>query len=103
MEELIIYLQTYAIFNIAVICWGIGYILKHFIAKLPNKYIPLILACCGLFLNIAFNQWQFTPEIILTGLGSGLVATGSFEAIRNLYEKKPEVKAPDAGTGGNNE
>ena len=88
MEEFIIFLQQYAVFPIAIICFGIGYVIKHYIAKIPNKFIPLILALCGILLNLAFNSWSITAEIILVGAGSGLAATGSFEAVRELAKKK---------------
>ena len=86
--EIMNFLQQYAVFPIAVICFGAGYVIKHYISKLPNKYIPLILGCLGLILNLAFNNFTFTFEIIITGIASGLAATGSFEAIRNLPNKK---------------
>lgn len=95
MEEIFNMLTQYAVFPIAVICFGVGYIIKHYITKLPNKFIPLILACLGLILNLAFNKFNFTFDIIVTGIGSGLIATGSFEAVRNLINKPkatPEVE-----------
>lgn len=82
------FLIQYAVFPIAFICWGVGYVIKHYISKLPNDYIPLILGCLGLVLNLAFNNFTFTFEIIITGVASGLVATGGFEAVRNLLKKK---------------
>lgn len=88
MEELFNFLIQYAIFPIAVICFGVGYVIKHYISFMPNKYIPLILGVLGLILNIGFNSWSISLEIALTGIGSGLVATGSFEAVRNLLKKK---------------
>lgn len=88
MNEFVLFLQQYAIFPIAIICFAVGYVIKHYIKRLPNKFIPLILAVLGVILNIWFNNWQLTFDIILTGAGSGLVATGSFEAVRNLKEKK---------------
>ena len=78
----------YAVFPIAIICFGVGYLIKHFIPKLPNKFIPLILAFLGLILNLAFNSFKFTFDIIITGIASGLVATGSFEMVRNLANKQ---------------
>lgn len=92
MEEFYQYVIQYAVFPIALICFGVGYVIKHFIPKLPNKFIPLILACLGLILNLGFNNWNFTFDICIAGIGSGLIATGSFEAIRNLVPKKDEVK-----------
>lgn len=88
MEEFYNYIIQYAVFPIALICFGIGYVIKHYITKLPNKFIPLILAILGIILNLAFNGFQFTFEVIITGAASGLVATGSFEAVRNLMDKK---------------
>ena len=90
MEEFYNLVTQYAVFPIALICFGIGYVIKHYIKKIPNKFIPLILACIGLLINLAFNQFNFTAEIVISGIGSGLVATGSFEAVRNLVNKKKE-------------
>lgn len=93
MEEFYNLVIQYAVFPIALICFGIGYIIKHYIPQIPNKFIPLILACFGLLINLAFNQFNFTFEIIVGGIGSGLIATGSFEAVRNLLNKKQIEKA----------
>ena len=90
MEEFLVFVQQYAVFPIALICYFIGYIIKHFVPKMPNKYIPLILAIVGMLLNLAFNNFTFTVQILVTGAASGLVATGSFEMIRNLIEKEKE-------------
>lgn len=90
MEEFLVFVQQYAVFPIALICYFIGYIIKHFVPKMPNKYIPLILAIVGMLLNLAFNNFAFTVQILITGAASGLVATGSFEMIRNLVEKEKE-------------
>lgn len=95
MEEILNYMVQYAVFPIAVICFGVGYLIKHFIPKLPNRFIPLILAVLGLILNLAFNNFNFTFDIIVTGIASGLVATGSFEMVRNLANKqKTKVEEP---------
>lgn len=88
MEEFYQFFVQYAVFPIALICFGVGYVIKHFIPKIPNKFIPIILAILGLFLNLGFNGWTFTFEVIASGIGSGLIATGSFEAVRNLLAKK---------------
>lgn len=89
MEEFLNFISQYAVFPIALICFAVGYVIKHYIAKLPNKFIPLILACLGLVLNLAFNGFTFSVNIVVTGIASGLVATGGFEAVRNLINKKP--------------
>ena len=65
------------------ICLSIGYIIKHSLNFIPNKYIPLILGVIGVIINIWVNK-AFTPEVLLGGLASGLAATGAFEAVRNV-------------------
>lgn len=90
MEEFYNLLCQYAVFPVALVCFGVGYIIKHYITKLPNKYIPLILACLGLLLNLAINGFHFSLSIIITGIASGLVATGSFEMVRNLVNKNKQ-------------
>lgn len=92
MEELYSFFIQYAVFPVALVCFGVGYIIKHFIPKLPNKYIPLILACLGLVINLAMNQFSFTFEVIVTGIGSGLISTGSFELVRNLMNKQTNIE-----------
>ena len=86
MEEFLVFIQKYAVFPIALICYVIGYVIKHFIPKLPNRFIPLILAILGVFLNVAFNNFTFTFDIVISGMASGLVSTGSFEMVRNLLK-----------------
>lgn len=91
MEEILNLISHYAVFPIALLCFLVGYAIKHYISKIPNKFIPIILACLGLVLNLAFNHFAFSFEVIITGIASGLVATGSFEAIRNLASNKKET------------
>lgn len=91
MEELYAYILQFAAFPIALICWGIGRVIKLYIPKIPNKFIPLILGCLGLILNLVLNNFSFTFEIIITGVASGLAATGSYELVRNLMKKEADV------------
>jgi hypothetical protein len=63
-------------------------VIKHSIPFIPNKHIPLIMAIVGILLNIWISGWQFTPEILLGGLASGLASTGTYEMIRNIMDKK---------------
>ena len=69
------------------ICLSVGYIIKHSLDFIPNKYIPLFMGVLGVVLNIWLNQWSFTPEILLGGLASGLASTGAFELVRNIRTK----------------
>ena len=40
----------------------------------------------GTGLSIWINKANITPEVILTGLFSGLASTGLYEAFRNVIE-----------------
>lgn len=76
-------LSKYVVALVMAICLAVGYIIKHSLSFIPNKYIPLILGIIGVGINIWLNK-AFTPEILLGGLASGLAATGAFEAVRNI-------------------
>lgn len=65
----------------------IGFLVKNTISVIPNKYIPLICGVIGLVINIWIN-WSFSPEILVSGLVSGVAATGMFELVRNLIGGK---------------
>lgn len=77
-------LQEFIVLIVMAICLGIGYIIKHSLDFIPNKYIPLIMGVLGVILNVWLNGGLFTPEILLGGLASGLASTGAFELGRNL-------------------
>ena len=94
MEELYNFFIQFAVFPVALICFGVGYVIKNYMKKVPNKFIPLILACVGLLLNLAFNKFDFTVEVMVTGIGSGLISTGSFELVRNLIKKETKTEKP---------
>lgn len=81
------FLSKYVVIVVLAICLCLGYIIKHSISFIPNKFIPLILAVIGIVLNVWINGWAFTPEILLGGLASGLASTGAFEMIRNIAGK----------------
>ena len=81
-------LQEFIVLIVMAICLGIGYIIKHSLDFIPNKYIPLIMGVLGVILNIWLSGGAFTPEILLGGLASGLASTGAFELGRNLKGDK---------------
>lgn len=81
-------LSQYVVVIVLAICLALGYIIKHSLDFIPNKYIPLIMAVVGVFLNVWLSGLIFTPEILLGGLASGLASTGAFELIRNIASGK---------------
>lgn len=83
------FLQDYVVVVVLLICLCVGYVIKHLIpADKVNKYIPLIMALLGIFLNIWFQGWHLTPEILLGGLASGLASTGLHQVFKQLIEKE---------------
>lgn len=76
-------LQTYLAPIIVGICFCIGYILKNSFSKLPNKYIPAIMGVLGVVLAV-WVEGQFTAQVLLMGLISGLASTGSHQLFSQL-------------------
>lgn len=83
-------ISSYTNIIIIGICLCVGYVIKHSLNFIPNKYIPLIMACLGLVLSICTNLDKITLEVILTGLFSGLASTGCYETFKNLISKGDE-------------
>lgn len=79
-------LSEYVSFTIVGLCLCIGYIIKHSLTFVPNKYIPLILGILGLVCSVGAAK-AVSLEVILTGILSGLSSTGCYEAFCNLMEK----------------
>lgn len=85
-------LQQYVVIVVATICLALGFVIKHSLDFIPNKYIPLIMAVLGVILNVWLNVWAFTPTIFLGGLASGLASTGAFELGKNFFNKGGDDK-----------
>ena len=81
------FLTEYAIPLIVGICLCVGYIIKNLVPSDGiNRFIPLITGALGVLLNFWVNQ-QFTAEVLLGGLFSGLASTGLYELFRNLINR----------------
>lgn len=70
------------------ICLCIGYIAKHWVEDMDNKYIPTMCAVVGVILAIWMSGWDVEPMTLLQGLMSGLAATGLHQAFAQFLEKK---------------
>ena len=70
------------------ICLCVGYIIKKWIKDVDNKYIPTIVAVLGVALSIWISGWQITPEVILSGMISGLGSTGLHQLFKQFVEKE---------------
>jgi Na+/glutamate symporter len=69
------------------ICLMVGYIIKHWIKDVDNKIIPTLCALLGVALALWMNWGNITPEVILSGLASGLASTGLHQAFTQLLGK----------------
>lgn len=77
------FLSEYFVPVVAGICLCVGYVIKMW-TPADNRYIPTVCAALGVILAAWVNGWGLTPQIVLTGLFSGLASTGLYEAFRNL-------------------
>lgn len=69
------------------ICLCVGYIVKKWLKDVDNKCIPTIVAVLGIILSAWISEWNVTPEIILSGLVSGLASTGMHQVFKQFVEK----------------
>lgn len=71
------------------ICLCVGYVVKHLIpSDKINRFIPLMVATLGCFMNVWLCGFTVTPQILLGGMVSGLSSTGLYEAFQNLMKPK---------------
>lgn len=85
------FLNDYLVLIVMGICLCVGFVVKELIpSDKVNRFIPLIMAVLGTFLNVWLNGFAFTPEILLGGMASGLASTGLYEAFAQFIKKKGE-------------
>lgn len=80
------WLNEYSVPVIVGICLCIGYIIKHSLDFIPNKYIPLIMGTLGVIISVAISWPAITAQTILSGLFSGLSSTGVHNLVKELTE-----------------
>lgn len=79
-------LTQYFVLVVMVACLVIGYILKTSFDRVPNKYIPTILAVVGAVLNAAVSGVSI--ESVVYGALMGLASTGMHQAFTRFIENK---------------
>lgn len=72
------------------ICLCVGYVIKHSLDFIPNKYIPLIMLILGTITNVLMNIGHIDATVILTGMFSGLASTGLHQVFSKLINKEEE-------------
>lgn len=77
-------LTKYFVLVVMVACLVVGYILKTSFDKVPNKYIPTILAVVGAVLNAIVSG--VSVESIVYGALMGLASTGLHQAFTRFVE-----------------
>lgn len=80
------FLNEYMIPVVLGICLVIGYIFKKWIPDVDNKWIPTIVTVFGVFLSIWLSGWSVSPEIILSGMITGLSSTGMHQLFKQFVE-----------------
>lgn len=70
---------------VLVACLIVGYIIKTSFDKIPNKYIPTILAVLGAVLNAVVSG--LSVESVVYGALTGLASTGLHQAFTRFIEK----------------
>lgn len=78
------FLEALIVPVIMAICLCIGFIIKGF-KKIPNKWIPVILALLGVAIAIWESWGSISPEIIAGGLASGLAACGAYDTYKHFF------------------
>jgi hypothetical protein len=84
------FLNDFLVLIVMGVCLCVGYIIKKLFADKVNRFIPLIMGIIGVFINIWLNGFKFTPEILLSGLVSGLASTGMHQAFKQFIDKNKE-------------
>jgi len=82
------FLSDFMVPVIVGICLCVGYITKHWVEDMDNKYIPTMCAALGVILAIWISGWNISPEGLLQGLFSGLASTGLHQTFAQLMKKE---------------
>jgi hypothetical protein len=71
----------------AAIVFALVQVTKGIIPEQGRRYIPIACAVIGLVFAMWGAGWSIAPDVILTGLASGLAATGLHQAGTQLSDK----------------
>ena len=89
------FLNEYMLPIVLGICLCVGYVIKQWIKDVNNKYIPTICAILGIVISSWISGWSITPQVVLSGMTSGLASTGMHQLFKQYLERK---SPSDSGT-----
>lgn len=81
------FLNEYMLPVVVGICLCVGFVVKKWVQDVDNKFIPTIVAVLGVFISSWISGWIITPQVILSGLISGLASTGMHQLFKQYIEK----------------
>ena len=81
-------LTQYFVLVVMIACLVAGYIIKTSFDRVPNKYIPTILAVIGAVLNAVVSG--VSVESVVYGALMGLASTGLHQAFTRFVEGERE-------------
>ena len=68
---------------VMVFCLCVGYILKHWIRDVDNKYIPSVLVIIGA-VTACIAERNISFELVTTGMLTGLASTGLHQMFKQI-------------------
>lgn len=83
-------LSNYLVLIVVGICLCVGYVIKHSLDFIPNKYIPLMMLVLGTITNILMNIGNINAEVVLAGMLSGLASTGLHQVFSKFINNEEE-------------
>lgn len=81
------FLSDFFVPVVAGICLCVGFVIKLW-TPADNRIIPTVCGFLGIVLAVWFNGWTVSPQIVLSGMFSGLASTGLYEAFKQIIGKK---------------
>lgn len=87
------FINEYIVIVPLLICLCVGYVIKNLIPnETVNHFIPLIVAVLGVVITAWMNS-AITPEVVCSGMVSGLASTGLYEAFAQAIKAYNAPKA----------
>ena len=86
--DIMTFIQQYATLPVAVICVGVGLLLKYTFEKFPDRWIPITLLVPSVILTLWMNNWVMTFDIMLSAACSAALAVYIHQNWKQLFSAK---------------